>query len=162
TNVVRRQRDWNDESEPDVPGADHLQVNTAAGVFGAIRRPRAATERKTRNSNQIRIIMNDQMNPSGPFSPAQQRLILCAIASFVLIACVNLVRNYHPRFRRSPIFRFTPLGMLVLALAAGALALIVFYAENFVKQHPLRLLSVPAFGAIVFFICAKIDQYRER
>jgi hypothetical protein len=52
--------------------------------------------------------------------------------------------------------------MLVLALAAGALALIVFYAEDFVKQHPLRLLSVPAFGAIVFFICAKIDQYRER
>ena len=95
------------------------------------------------------------MPPSGPFSPAQQTLILCAIAGFVLIACVNLV------FRRSPIFRYTPLGMLVLALAAGATGLIAFYAIDFVKQHPLRFLSVPAFGLIVFFICAKIDQYRE-
>jgi hypothetical protein len=51
--------------------------------------------------------------------------------------------------------------MLVLALAAGATGLIAFYAIDFVKQHPLRLLSVPAFGLIVFFICAKIDQYRE-
>jgi hypothetical protein len=51
--------------------------------------------------------------------------------------------------------------MLVLALAAGATGLIAFYAIDFVKQHPLRFLSVPAFGLIVFFICAKIDQYRE-
>jgi Na+/melibiose symporter-like transporter len=52
--------------------------------------------------------------------------------------------------------------MLVLALAAGGAALIAFYSTDFVKQHPLRLLGVPAFGMIVFFICAKIDQYRER
>jgi hypothetical protein len=97
-----------------------------------------------------------------PFSPTQQTLILCAIATFVLMACINLIRNYHPRFRRSPIFRLTPLGMLVLALAAGGCALIAFYAIDFVKLHPLRFLSVPAFGTIVFFICAQIDAYRER
>jgi hypothetical protein len=52
--------------------------------------------------------------------------------------------------------------MLVLALAAGGTALISFYAIDIVKQHPLRLLSVPAFGAIVFVICARIDEYREK
>jgi hypothetical protein len=52
--------------------------------------------------------------------------------------------------------------MLVLALAAGGCALIAFYAIDFVKQHPLWLLSVPAFGLIIFLICAKIDEYREK
>jgi hypothetical protein len=102
------------------------------------------------------------MNTSEAFSAMEQRLILCAIAGFVLIACVNMVRNYHPRFRRSPIFRFTPLGLLALALALAALGLIAFYATDFVKQHPLRFLSVPAFGLIIFVICAKIDWYREQ
>src|SRR5262245_59531500 len=102
------------------------------------------------------------MNDPGPFSPTQQRLILCAIAGFVLIACVNMVRNYHPRLRRSPIFRLTPVGMLVLALAVGALFLIGLYAIDFVKRHPLRFLSVAIFGLIFFFICALIDEHRER
>jgi hypothetical protein len=102
------------------------------------------------------------MDTSEPFSPAQQKLILGVIAGFVLMACVNMVRNYHPRFRRSPIFRLTPVGMLVLALAAGAAALISFYAIDFIKQHPRQLLSVPAFGLIIFVICAKIDEYREK
>jgi hypothetical protein len=102
------------------------------------------------------------VNTSTPFSPAQQRLILLAIGGFVLIACVNLVRSYHPRFRRSPILRCTPVGMLLLALAVGALALIAFYAIDFVKQHPLRFLGVAVFGLFVFFICAQIDAYRER
>src|SRR5262245_17006929 len=105
--------------------------------------------------------MNDHMDTSEPFSPTQQKLILGAIAGFVLVACANMVRNYHPRFRRSPIFRLTPIGMLVLASAAGATALIAFYAIDFVKQNPLRLLSVPLFGGIIFFICAKIDEYRH-
>jgi hypothetical protein len=102
------------------------------------------------------------MNTSSPYTPTQQRLLLCAIAGFVLIACVNMVRNYHSRFRRSPIFRCTPLGLLVLALALAALGLIAFYATDFVKQHPLRLLCVPTFGLIIFVICAKIDWYREQ
>jgi hypothetical protein len=102
------------------------------------------------------------MNTSSPFSPTQQTLILCAIAGFVLFACVNLVRNYHPRFRRSPIFRCTPLGLLVLALALAALGLIAFYATDLAAQHPLRFLSVPALGLIIFVICAKIDWYREQ
>jgi len=75
------------------------------------------------------------MNSSTPFSLTQQRLILSAVALFILVACWNLVRNYHPRFRRSVIFRYTPLGMLVLALAVGALALIAFYAIDFIKAH---------------------------
>jgi hypothetical protein len=102
------------------------------------------------------------MNTSSPFSPTQQRLLLCAIAGFILFACVNLVRNYHPRFRRSPIFRCTPLGLLMLALALATLGLMAFYATDFVKQHPLRFLSVPACGLIIFVICAKIDWYREQ
>jgi hypothetical protein len=53
--------------------------------------------------------------------------------------------------------------MLVLALAAGGAALIAFYStDNFLKQHPLRLLGVPAFGAVFFFICATIDRSREQ
>jgi hypothetical protein len=52
--------------------------------------------------------------------------------------------------------------MLVLALAAGGAALIAFYAIDFVKQHPLRFLGVPAFGGVFFFICATIDRSREQ
>jgi len=92
----------------------------------------------------------------------EQRLILCAIALFILVACWNLVRNYHPRFRRSRIFRYTPLGMVVLALAVGALGLIAFYATDFVKAHPLRFLAVAIVGLVVFVICAQIDLYREK
>src|SRR5689334_6962887 len=44
TNLVRRWRDWNDESEPALAGSGNLQVNIAAGVFEATRRPRAATK----------------------------------------------------------------------------------------------------------------------
>src|SRR5437762_13998634 len=102
------------------------------------------------------------MNSSTPFSLTQQRLILSAIALFILVACWNLVRNYHPRFRRSRIFRYTPLGMVVLALAVGALGLIAFYATDFVKAHPLRFLAVPLVGLVVFVICAQIDLYREK
>lgn len=102
------------------------------------------------------------MNTSTPFSLTQQRLILSTVALFILVASWNLVKNYHPRFRRSPIFRYTPLGMLLLALAVGALAFIAFYATDFVKAHPLRFLAVPLVGLILFVICAQIDLYREK
>jgi len=49
-----------------------------------------------------------------------------------------------------------------LALAVGALALIAFYAIDFVKAHPLRFLAVPIVGLVAFFICAQIDTYREK
>src|SRR5437660_1342194 len=45
TDVAGRQWDWNDEPESAVAGSGNFQVNTAAGVFEATRRPRAATIR---------------------------------------------------------------------------------------------------------------------
>src|SRR5262245_7666189 len=59
TDVVRRQRDWNDESEPVVTGSGRFQVNTAAGSSGQpgdFRRQRISNSKfEIRNPKQIRM-----------------------------------------------------------------------------------------------------------
>ena len=102
------------------------------------------------------------MNSSTPFSPIQERLILSGTALFILVACWNLVKNYHPRFRRSPFFRYTPLGLVVLAFVVGAESLIAVYATYLLPRHPLWFPTGAVFSLIVFFVCALIDEHREK
>lgn len=102
------------------------------------------------------------MNTSTPFSPTQQRLILCAAALFVLVACGNLVRNYHPHFRRGRGFRYTPLGLLVLALVVAVECIIVVHAIYLVPRYAAWFPAAAVFGLIVFFLCARVDERREK
>jgi len=102
------------------------------------------------------------MNSSTPFSLAQQRLILSAAALFLLVACWNLLKHYHPRFRRGRDFRYTPLGLLVLALVLAAESLTVVYALYLVPRHPLWFATAAVFGLLVFFVCALVDEGHEK
>jgi hypothetical protein len=102
------------------------------------------------------------MNSANPFSATQQRLILCAAALFVLVACGNLVKNYHPRFRRGRLFRSTPLALIILAAVVAIECVVVVYAIQFVPRHPLWFPGAAAFGLLLFSICAQVDASRAK
>src|SRR5262247_28554 len=101
-----------------------------------------------------------QMNSSTPFSPTQEILILSAVACFLLLACWNLVKNYHPRFRKGD-FRYTPLALAFLALIVATESIVVLYDPYLVKRHPLWVPVPPMFALVIFAVFARIDEKRE-
>src|SRR5436190_12792754 len=101
------------------------------------------------------------MNTSSPFSPLQERLILCANTVFVLVALWNLLGNFHPGLRRGRPVRFTPVALAILAAIVATESGIIVFAPYLVPQHPTWVPVPPILGLVTIIICSRIDEQQE-
>jgi 4-hydroxybenzoate polyprenyltransferase len=102
------------------------------------------------------------MKASSPFSELQQLFILGANAVFVLVALGNLLRSFHTGLRRGLPIRFTSAGLAILAVVVAVESAVIVYAPYLVPQHPTWFPVPPILALVTFYLCARIDDVRER
>src|SRR5262249_9119809 len=93
-----------------------------------------------------------------PFTPAQRTLILVAAAVSCVLAvwfCLRGARSLWHRQEETN-FRFLALSMLLLVCAGECL--VVLYALDLVKQHPLWLPTAPVIATVLYLVAARYDE----
>jgi hypothetical protein len=94
---------------------------------------------------------------AGPFTPGQRTLILIAAAVAYVLAlwfCPRGVRSFWHRHEQN--FRFLALSLLLLICAGEGL--VVLYALDVVKQHPLWLPTAPMIATVLYLVAARYDE----
>src|SRR5215831_16101853 len=93
-----------------------------------------------------------------PFTPGQRTLILVAAAVACMLAiwfCLRGLRSFWHR-QGQPNFRFVALSLMLLVCAAEAM--VVLYASELVKQHPLWLPTGPMIALVCYVAAARYDD----
>jgi len=98
---------------------------------------------------------------SSPFTEFQRMLIQGTAGVAVLLAGWNLLKAFHPRWRRGE-RRYAPIGLAVLLMVCAAECVAVVYAMPFIRRHPLWLPTFAIAGLTVSFLAGFYDDRRKK